>query len=157
MSLRAVKGMKDILPDEISKWHRLENAFRRRVEGYGFREARFPIVEPTPLFVRSIGETTDIVEKEMYTFTDRGDKSLTLRPEGTASAVRAYVQHSVQAREPVSKWVQVETWRNSRRQSLVGYQAPSNIEPAAVQGDAGLLLSPAEQLALPPGVDAHLV
>jgi histidyl-tRNA synthetase len=104
MSLRAVKGMKDILSDEISKWHSLENAFRNRVEGYGFREVRFPILEPTALFVRSIGETTDIVEKEMYTFTDRGDKSLTLRPEGTASAVRAYVQHSVQAREPVTKW-----------------------------------------------------
>ena len=104
MSLRAVKGMKDILPDEISKWQRLENAFRQRVEGYGFREVRFPIVEPTALFVRSIGETTDIVEKEMYTFTDRGDKSLTLRPEGTASSVRAFVQHSVQAREPVTKW-----------------------------------------------------
>jgi len=104
MSLRAVKGMKDILPNEISKWHRLEHAFRQRVEGYGFREARFPIVEPTALFVRSIGETTDIVEKEMYTFTDRGEKSLTLRPEGTASAVRAFVQHSVQAKEPVTKW-----------------------------------------------------
>ena len=107
MSLRAVKGMKDILPDEISKWHRLENAFRKRVESYGFREVRFPIVEPTALFVRSIGETTDIVEKEMYTFTDRGEKSLTLRPEGTASSVRAYVQHSVQAREPVTKWYYV--------------------------------------------------
>ncbi len=104
MSLRAVKGMKDILPDEISKWHRLENAFRDCVQSYCFREARFPIVEPTELFVRSIGETTDIVEKEMYTFTDRGEKSLTLRPEGTASAVRAYAQHSVQAREPVTKW-----------------------------------------------------
>ncbi|KPK12923.1 MAG: histidyl-tRNA synthetase [Myxococcales bacterium SG8_38] len=104
MSLRAVKGMKDILPDEISKWHRLETAFRQRVERYGFREVRFPIVEPTALFVRSIGETTDIVEKEMYTFTDRGEKSLTLRPEGTASAVRAYVQHSIQAKEPVTKW-----------------------------------------------------
>ena len=104
MSLRAVKGMKDILPDEISNWHRLENAFRQRVEAYGFGEARFPIVEPTALFVRSIGETTDIVEKEMYTFADRSEKSLTLRPEGTASSVRAYVQHSVQAREPVTKW-----------------------------------------------------
>ncbi len=104
MTLRAVKGMKDILPDEISKWHRLETAFRSQVESYGFREVRLPIVEPTALFVRSIGETTDIVEKEMYTFTDRGDKSLTLRPEGTASAVRAYVQHSVQGKEPVTKW-----------------------------------------------------
>ncbi len=107
MSLRAVKGMKDILPDEISKWHRLERAFRKCVETYGFREVRFPIVEPTALFVRSIGETTDIVEKEMYTFTDRGDKSLTLRPEATASAVRAYIQHSVQGREPVTKWYYV--------------------------------------------------
>jgi histidyl-tRNA synthetase len=107
MSLRAVKGMKDILPDEISKWHRLENAFVERAERYGFREARFPIVEPTALFVRSIGETTDIVEKEMYTFTDRGEKSLTLRPEGTASSVRAYIQHSVQAKEPVTKWYYV--------------------------------------------------
>jgi len=104
MSLRAVKGMKDVLPDEIAKWHRLERAFRDRVERYGFREARFPVLEPTALFVRSIGETTDIVEKEMYTFTDRGEKSLTVRPEGTASAVRAYVQHSVQGREPVTKW-----------------------------------------------------
>ena len=107
MSLRAVKGRKDILPDEISNWHRLENAFRSCAERYGFREARFPIVEPTALFVRSIGETTDIVEKEMYTFTDRGDKSLTLRPEGTASSVRAYVQHNVQAKEPVTKWYYV--------------------------------------------------
>ena len=104
MSFRAVKGMKDILPDEISKWQGLESAFKERAERYGFREVRLPIVEPTALFVRSIGETTDIVEKEMYTFTDRGEKSLTLRPEGTASAVRAYVQHGIQAKEPVTKW-----------------------------------------------------
>ena len=104
MSLRSVKGMRDVLPDEISTWHRLEQGFRERAERYGFREARFPIVEPTALFVRSIGETTDIVEKEMYTFSDRGDKSLTLRPEGTASCVRAYIQHNVQAKEPVTKW-----------------------------------------------------
>jgi histidyl-tRNA synthetase len=104
MSLRAVKGMKDLLPEEMAQWQRLEAAFRERVERYGFREVRFPIVEPTALFVRSIGETTDIVEKEMYTFTDRAEKSLTLRPEGTASAVRAYIQHSVQGKEPVSKW-----------------------------------------------------
>ncbi|MGB5696650.1 MAG: histidine--tRNA ligase, partial [Polyangiales bacterium] len=104
MSFRAVKGMKDILPDEISKWQGLERAFKERAERYGFREVRLPIVEPTALFVRSIGETTDIVEKEMYTFTDRGEKSLTLRPEGTASAVRAYVQHGIQAKEPVTKW-----------------------------------------------------
>lgn len=102
--IRAVKGMNDILPEEMPRWHRLERAFREHVERYGFAEVRTPIVEPTSLFVRSIGEATDIVEKEMYTFTDRGDDSLTLRPEGTASAVRAYIEHTVSARQPVTKW-----------------------------------------------------
>ena len=104
MAIQAVKGMKDILPEQMAAWHRLEEAFRSTVERYAFTEVRPPIVESTELFVRSIGEATDIVEKEMYTFKDRGDKSLTLRPEGTASCVRAYIQHSVQSKEPVSKW-----------------------------------------------------
>ena len=103
-SLQAVKGMKDILPEEMPGWRRLEDSFRDVAERYGYQEVRPPIVEPTELFVRSIGETTDIVEKEMYTFTDKGDKSLTLRPEGTASCVRAYVQHSVGGKEPITKW-----------------------------------------------------
>jgi histidyl-tRNA synthetase len=136
MSLRAVKGMKDILPDEISKWQRLEHAFRARAERYGFREARFPIVEPTALFVRSIGENTDIVEKEMYTFTDRGDKSLTLRPEGTASSVRAYIQHNVQAIEPVTKWYYVGPMYRRERPAKGRYRQfyQAGIE---VFGDAG--------------------
>jgi len=103
-TIRAVKGMNDILPEEMPRWRHLEERFRSLVDRYGFGEVRMPIVEPTPLFVRSIGETTDIVEKEMYTFTDRGDKSLTLRPEGTASAVRAYLEHNAAARQPVNKW-----------------------------------------------------
>ncbi|HJL20024.1 MAG TPA: histidine--tRNA ligase [Sandaracinaceae bacterium LLY-WYZ-13_1] len=103
-SLRAVKGMNDVLPEEIPRWRRIEETFWRTVGRYGYGEVRTPLVEPTELFVRSIGEVTDIVEKEMYTFVDKGDHSLTLRPEGTASAVRAYVQHSVHAREPVTKW-----------------------------------------------------
>ncbi|MCC6874329.1 MAG: histidine--tRNA ligase [Sandaracinaceae bacterium] len=103
-TLRAVKGMNDVLPGEIARWHRVERAFRDVADRYGYGEVRTPIVEPTALFVRSIGETTDIVEKEMYTFTDKGEDSLTLRPEGTASAVRAFVEHSVAAREPVSTW-----------------------------------------------------
>ncbi|MCB9603617.1 MAG: histidine--tRNA ligase [Sandaracinus sp.] len=102
--IRSVKGMNDLLPSEIGRWHRLETTFRETVERHGFGEVRTPIVEPTALFVRSIGEATDIVEKEMYTFEDKADKSLTLRPEGTASAVRAYLEHSVQNSEPVSKW-----------------------------------------------------
>lgn len=102
--LRAVKGMNDILPAEMPRWHRIEKAFRAMAERYGFAEVRPPIVEPTTLFVRSIGEATDIVEKEMYTFTDKGDASLTLRPEGTASCVRAYLEHNAGELQPVNKW-----------------------------------------------------
>jgi histidyl-tRNA synthetase len=96
--------MNDVLPEDIPRWRRIEQTFWRVVERYGYGEVRTPVVEPTPLFVRSIGEATDIVEKEMYTFVDKGEHSLTLRPEGTASAVRAYIQHSVASREPVTKW-----------------------------------------------------
>jgi histidyl-tRNA synthetase len=103
MSHRAVKGMNDILPDEVGRWHRLERAFRETFELSGYQEIRTPIVEPTELFVRSIGETTDVVAKEMYTFVHH-DESLTLRPEGTAGAARAYVEHKLYAKEPVSRW-----------------------------------------------------
>jgi histidyl-tRNA synthetase len=103
MSFRAVKGMNDILPDEVALWQRLEATFRRVVELCGYGEVRTPVVEGTELFVRSIGEATDVVEKEMYTF-DRHRDSLTLRPEGTAGAARAYVEHKVYSKEPVSRW-----------------------------------------------------
>ncbi len=103
MPFRAVKGMNDILPDEIEQWQRVENAFRETMRLHGFAEARTPIVESTSLFVRSIGEATDVVDKEMYTF-ERHNDSLTLRPEGTAGAARAYVEKTVHAREPVSRW-----------------------------------------------------
>lgn len=100
---RAVKGMNDILPDEVGRWHQLEEAFHTTVWRHGYQEVRTPVVEPTVLFARSIGEATDIVEKEMYSFERHGD-ALTIRPEGTASAVRAYVQHHVNQKEPVSRW-----------------------------------------------------
>ena len=103
MQYRAAKGMNDILPDEVRRWHRLEEAFRKTVELHGYAEVRTPLLEPTELFVRSVGETTDIVQKEMFTFDHHGD-SLTLRPEGTASVARAYVEHTVHAREPVTRW-----------------------------------------------------
>jgi histidyl-tRNA synthetase len=103
MSFRAVKGMNDILPDQVGRWQRLEATFRDTVARYGYEEIRTPLVEPTALFVRSIGETTDVVDKEMYTF-ERHDEMLTLRPEGTASAARAYVEHSQHAREPITRW-----------------------------------------------------
>jgi histidyl-tRNA synthetase len=95
--------MLDILPDELVRFKRLERAFRRTVELCGYSELRTPVLEHTELFVRSIGETTDVVEKEMFTF-ERSDESLTLRPEGTAGAARAYVTHSVHAKEPVSRF-----------------------------------------------------
>jgi histidyl-tRNA synthetase len=95
--------MKDILPEQAAQWQRLEKVFRDIVERYGFGEVRTPLIEPTELFVREIGEGTDIVAKEMYTFERHGDR-LTVRPEGTAGCARAYVQHSVGGREPVSRW-----------------------------------------------------
>ncbi len=101
--VRAVKGMNDVLPGEIGRWHRVEAAYRTAMERLGYREVRTPYVEPTPLFVRAIGDATDIVEKEMYSFTRHHD-ALTLRPEGTAGAVRAYVEHKVHNNEPVTRW-----------------------------------------------------
>ena len=132
MQLRAVRGMHDILPEQVSPggapggdagstdsagakplrkledtwssdWHRLEGAFRAHAELHGYGEVRTPMLESTALFVRQVGETTDIVEKEMYSFERHGDQ-LTVRPEGTAGAARAYVEHGVHAREPVTRW-----------------------------------------------------
>ncbi len=93
-AITTVKGMHDISPDETPIWQLVEDAARRVLAGYGYREMRPPIVEHTELFVRSVGEGTDIVEKEMYTFADRNGDSLTLRPECTASCVRAAVEHT---------------------------------------------------------------
>lgn len=103
MHHRTVKGMNDILPGEIERWHRLEGAFRKTVDRYGYAEVRTPILEQTQLFVRSIGENTDVVGKEMFTFS-RDDESLTLRPEGTAGAARAYLTNNVSAREQLTRW-----------------------------------------------------
>ena len=92
---RAIRGMADILPEETPLWQMLEQTARDVLMAHGYREIRTPIVESTDLFARSIGEVTDIVEKEMYTFLDRNDDSLSLRPEGTASTVRAMVQNGL--------------------------------------------------------------
>jgi histidyl-tRNA synthetase len=90
---RALKGMKDIMPPDIFIWQQVEAAAREIFGSFGFREIRLPVVEPTAMFTRSIGENTDIVEKEMYTFDDKGGRSVSLRPEGTASVVRCYVEN----------------------------------------------------------------
>jgi histidyl-tRNA synthetase len=95
--------MHDILPEEMPRWHFLEERYREIVERFGYQEIRTPVLEPLELFVRGIGEDTDIVEKEMYSFEDKGGARLALRPEGTASAMRAYMQHNLGGLEPVSK------------------------------------------------------
>jgi len=103
MNITGIKGMNDILPGEIETWQFLEETARRVFRSYGFAEIRLPVVEKTELFCRSIGETTDIVEKEMYTFDDKSGNSLTLRPEGTAPVMRAFIEHKLHAADPVSK------------------------------------------------------
>lgn len=95
--IRGIKGVKDTLPDEMPRWQAIEGAARRFSHLYGFREIRVPLFEVTELFARSIGASTDIVEKEMYTFQDRDGSSLTLRPEATAGVVRAYIEHNLAA------------------------------------------------------------
>ncbi len=103
MSLKALKGFKDILPAESATWQRIEATARNIFHRYGFAEIRVPILEKTGLFVRSIGEATDIVEKEMYTFPDRNGSSITMRPEGTAPVLRAFIEHSLHLLQPVQR------------------------------------------------------
>ena len=92
--IKGIKGVKDILPEDTPRWRFIEDTARRWADRYGFKEIRIPIFEVTTLFARSIGAATDIVEKEMYTFPDRDGTSLTLRPEGTAGTVRAFIEHN---------------------------------------------------------------
>ena len=103
MGITAIRGFNDILTDEVGKWQFVEKTAREVFEGFGFSEIRIPILERTDLFSRGIGEATDIVEKEMYTFTDKGGGSLTLRPEATASMARAYLEHQLYTFDPVAK------------------------------------------------------
>ena len=112
---RSVRGMVDILPEDTFLWQQLEVVMGSVLQQYGYQEIRLPIIEATQLFSRSIGEVTDIVEKEMYTFADRNGESLSLRPEGTASCVRAVVQHNLQ--QTVQKlWYQGPMFRYERPQ-----------------------------------------
>ena len=102
--IQLIRGFKDILPGEVELWQNIEKTARLLFEDFGFKEIRLPILEHTELFARSIGEDTDIVEKEMYTFPDRKGDLITLRPEATASVVRSYIQHKMYAKDPVQKF-----------------------------------------------------
>lgn len=101
--ITGIKGFNDILPGEVERWQHIESTARRVFGLYGYAEIRIPILEKTELFCRSIGDTTDIVEKEMYSFVDKGENAVTMRPEGTASVMRAYIEHKLYAQDPVSK------------------------------------------------------
>ena len=115
--LQAIRGMNDILPDQTPLWRYFEKTVAELLDSYCYRQIRMPIVEFTELFKRSIGEVTDIVEKEMYTFADRNGDSLTLRPEGTASCVRAVLEHSLAGGGQVQKlWYQGPMFRHERPQ-----------------------------------------
>ena len=114
--IQAVRGMNDILPDQLRHWRRLEAAAADVLRAYGYREIRLPLVERTELFARSIGEHTDIVEKEMYSFTDRNGDRLTLRPEGTAGCVRAALQNGLLRGHLQRLWYTGPMFRHERPQ-----------------------------------------
>jgi histidyl-tRNA synthetase len=115
-TIQAIRGMKDTLPGESAAWQYLEDALHDVVHAYGYSEIRLPLLEKTELFKRSIGEVTDIVEKEMYTFDDRNGDSLTLRPEGTASCVRACMEHGLLHNQVQRLWYQGPMFRHERPQ-----------------------------------------
>lgn len=118
MLTKAPKGTKDVLTDEIYKWHFVEKKFAEICRKYGFREVRTPVFEHTELFARGVGDTTDIVQKEMYTFQDNGKRSITLRPEGTSPVVRAFVEHKQFAEvQPVKYYYNIDCFRYEKPQS----------------------------------------
>src|SRR4030042_4579238 len=100
--IQIIRGMRDILPEDVFWWQWMERTLIQVLERFGYSEIRTPLIEQSRLFKRSIGEESDIVEKEMYTFDDRDGTSLTLRPEGTASVVRAYIESARWSQEPIS-------------------------------------------------------
>ncbi len=114
--IQAIRGMHDILPQDTPRWYYLESVVRELLSAYGYEEIRLPIVEKTTLFQRSIGETSDIVSKEMYTFEDRNGDQLTLRPEGTAGCVRAGIEHGLFHKQVRKLWYQGPMFRHERPQ-----------------------------------------
>ncbi|MDF7661710.1 histidine--tRNA ligase [Erwiniaceae bacterium L1_54_6] len=115
-NIQAIRGMNDYLPADTAIWQRIEGTLKQVLASYGYSEIRLPIVEQTPLFSRAIGEVTDVVEKEMYTFEDRNGESLTLRPEGTAGCVRAGIEHGLLYNQEQRLWYMGPMFRYERPQ-----------------------------------------
>jgi histidyl-tRNA synthetase len=142
-TINSIRGMHDIPPSEMHLWHKLEARVREVVAAYGFEEIRIPVVEKTELFARAIGDATDVVEKEMYTFEDRNGDRLSLRPEGTAGVVRAVLQNGLLYAAPVRLWYQGPMFRRERPQK--GRTRQFHQVGAEVFGSAG------------PDIDAELL
>ena len=112
MAIQTPKGTRDILPDEINKWNYVEREFAIICKRFGYQEIRIPVFEYTELFQRGVGDSTDIVQKEMYTFNDKGGRSITLRPEGTAGVVRSYIENGMSSLpQPVKLFYQITAYR----------------------------------------------
>lgn len=149
MQLRAPRGTSDILPGEVERWQWLQQEARTVFTRYGYREIITPVFEHTELFVRGIGEATDVVNKEMYTFTDKGGRSITLRPEGTASVVRAYLEHNMAAwPQPVKLYYFTSGFRYEKPQAgryrqfhQLGAEALGSADPTL---DAEMIAIPIE-------------
>jgi len=160
MEYKAVRGVEDLIPPESLKFERIVDAFKEVVERAGFKEVILPIFEEARLFARSVGESSDIVKKEMYVFEDRGGRVIALRPEGTASAVRAYVEHGVYAKEPFTKWFYVgpmfrfERPQAGRRRQF--YQAGAEVFGLAHPGADAELIKVASDILGALGVEAEL-
>ena len=147
-AIQAVRGVRDILPTEAMKWQRVEDTARRVFEAYGYEEIRLPIFERTELFARGIGDVTDIVQKEMYTFEDRSGESLTLRPEATASLLRAYIEHGLFVHpKPIKLYTMGPMFRYERPQAgryrqfhQLNVEAIGEVHPALDAEVIGMLL-----------------
>lgn len=158
-TIQAIRGMNDCLPTQSPLWHKVEDAVKRVVSSYGYSEIRMPIVEMTNLFKRAIGEVTDVVEKEMYTFEDRNGDSLTLRPEGTAGCVRAGIENGLIYNQEQRLWYMGPMFRHERPQKGRYRQFHQvGVEVFGLQGpdvDAELIMMTA-RLWRELGIDKHV-
>ncbi|MFH1039188.1 MAG: histidine--tRNA ligase [PVC group bacterium] len=153
---RAIRGMQDVFPEEAGRFRALESIVRSAAERYGYGEIRTPLVEPTELFIRSIGESTDIVEKEMFSFTGSGEKRLSLRPEGTAGVVRACLEHDVFNRQSLARYYYLGSmFRRERPQAgrrrqfhQFGIEALGSLHPAVDAEVIDLLICCLEETGL---------
>ncbi|PLR93752.1 histidine--tRNA ligase [Bacillus sp. T33-2] len=157
MSIRVPRGTQDILPGQVEKWQMIEAKAREFCERYQYREVRTPIFEQTDLFLRGVGDTTDIVQKEMYSFEDRGGRSLTLRPEGTAAVVRSYIENKMfgDANQPVKLYYMGPMFRYERPQAgryrqfvQFGVEAIGSADPAIDAEVISLAMSLYKELGL---------